>query len=92
MDDYDIVDEEIDQFWDDIDCGEISKLCDDDDIVDDFGYFTWNNSRIDDNMIDEYWDKNHEETRDQNWDDDENFDEFSYRSWDKDETSDDLII
>uniref|UniRef100_A0A8W8HTT2 DZIP3-like HEPN domain-containing protein n=1 Tax=Magallana gigas TaxID=29159 RepID=A0A8W8HTT2_MAGGI len=93
LDDYDVVDEEIDQFCDDIDCGDISKLCDDDDIVDDFGYCTWNNSEIDDNMIDEYWDENenHERTIDQNWDDDvENFDEFSYRSWDEVmETSDD---
>lgn len=53
-DDYDIMDEGIDQILDDIDCVEINEFLDDDDIDDDFGYCTTNDSEIDDNMIDEY--------------------------------------
>lgn len=55
--------------WDVINSGGIYNFWDGGDVVDDFGYCTWNDSKFDDNVIDEYWDENesNEEAIDQNW-------------------------
>lgn len=74
--------------WDVINSGGIYNFWDGGDVVNDFGYCTWNDSKFDDNVIDEYWDENesNEEAIDQNWDgddDDDNFDEFGFLSLNK---------
>lgn len=44
--------------WDVINSGGIYNFWDGGDVVDDFGYCIWNDSKFDDNVIDEYWDEN----------------------------------
>lgn len=54
----DILDEGMNYIWDVINSGGIYNFWDGGDVVDDFGYCIWNDSKFDDNVIDEYWDEN----------------------------------